>query len=253
MPEDIEVKEVEVKKVEVIEQVPIGIKRTKSFNPEKWQPKTELGRKVKAGEIKDLGEILNSGVKILEPEIIDFLLPNLESDLFAVGQSRGKFGGGKRTIWRQTQKKTSEGNKPNFATLAIVGNKDGYVGIGFGKSRETMPAREKSIREAKLNIIKVRRGCGSWECSCGKEHSIPFKITGRSSSVKIRLIPAPKGTKLCIEKECQRIMNFSGIKDIYSKTSKSTTKLNLIKACFNALKNLSDVKVKQSMPDVGEK
>ncbi|MEK6835809.1 MAG: 30S ribosomal protein S5 [Nanoarchaeota archaeon] len=240
MPEEV----VLVKEVEK-EQVPRGVQRTRSFDPEKWQPKTELGRKVKNGEIKSIDEILNSGLKILEPEIIDFLLPNLESDLFLVGQSRGKFGGGKRTIWRQTQKKTSEGNKPKFATLAIVGNKDGYVGIGFGKSRETMPAREKSIREAKLNVIKVRRGCGSWECGSGKEHSIPFKITGKSGSVLVILIPAPKGTKLCIEKECQKIMNFAGIKDIYSKTSKSKTKLNLIKACFYALKNLSSVKVKQ--------
>src|SRR3989344_7368509 len=108
-----------------------------------------------------------------------------------------------------------------------------------------MPAREKSIREAKLNVIKVKRGCGSWECSCGKDHSIPFKVEGKSASVKIILMPAPKGTKLTVEKECQKILNFAGIKDVYSKTSKSRTKMGLIKACFEALKNLSKVKVNQ--------
>ncbi len=228
----------------VVEEIPIGIKKFKDFDMGNWQPKTEIGRKVKTGEITNIDEILNSGKKIFEIEIVNTLLPNLQIELLLIGQSRGKFGGGKRTIWRQTQKKTSEGNKPKFATLALVGNKDGYIGIGFGKSKETMPAREKAIRNAKLNIIKVKRGCGSWECGCGKDHSIPFKIEGKSSSVTIRLIPAPKGTKLCVEKECQKILNFAGIKDIYSKTSKSTTKMGLIKACFNALRNLSHVKIK---------
>src|SRR4030042_762182 len=75
--------------------------------------------------------------------------------------SLGKMG--KRRAVRQTQKKTQEGNILSFATFAIVGNKDGYIGLGHGKSKETIPAREKAMRKAKLNIIKIRRGCGSWE------------------------------------------------------------------------------------------
>ena len=54
-------------------------------------------------------------------------------------------------------RKTAEGNKPHFAALAVVGNKNGYVGIGYGKARETVPAREKAVRNAKLNVIKIRR------------------------------------------------------------------------------------------------
>lgn len=237
--------EIELKEKEVLVEAPLGIQKKKEFNLENWQPKTEIGRKVKSGEITSIDEILSSGKRILETEIVDYLVPNIQVELLLVGQSKGKFGGGKRSIWRQTQKKTSEGNKPKFATFALVGNKDGYVGIGFGKSRETMPAREKAIRNAKLNLIKVKRGCGSWACGCGKDHSIPFKTEGKSSSVKLRLMPAPKGTKLTVEKECQKILEFAGIKDIYSKTSKSKTKMGLIKACFESLKNLSKVKVKQ--------
>ena len=161
-----------------------------------------------------------------------------------VGQSKGKFGGGKRSIWRQTQKKTAEGNKPKFAALAIVGNKNGYVGIGYGKSKETVPAREKAIRKAKLNLIKIRRGCGSWECGCKNPHSIPFEVNTRCGSVIVILKPAPKGTNLCVEKECAKILNFAGIKDVYSKTfGQSRTKYNLIKACFACLKKLSTTKV----------
>ena len=230
-------KEQEIQKVQekVLEEVPLGVQKTRGYNLDNWNPKTELGKRIKNGELNNIDEVLNSGKRILETEIVDYLLPDLQIELLLIGQSKGKFGGGKRSIWRQTQKKTSEGNKPKFATLALVGNKDGYVGIGFGKSKETMPAREKAIRNAKLNIIKVKRGCGSWECGCGKEHSIPFKVEGKSASVRLRLMPAPKGSNLKVEKECQKILNFAGIKDIYSKTSKSKTKMGLIKSCFDAL------------------
>ena len=239
----------EIEKVEdeIIQPIPeelIIVAKPNKINLDSWNPKTDLGKKVKNGEIKNIDEILESGRKILEAEIVDALIPNLETDLLLIGQSRGKFGGGKRTIWRQTQKKTSEGNKPKFGIMAIVGNKDGYIGIGLGKSKETMPSKEKAIRNAKLNIIKIKRGCGSWVCGCDKNHSIPFTATGKGGATRIKLMPAPKGTKLCIEKECQKILIFAGIKDIYSKSSDAKTKMNLVMACFNALKNLSKIKNK---------
>jgi small subunit ribosomal protein S5 len=216
------------------------------FNPEKWSPKTELGSRVKKGEIVSIDQIIDRGLPILEPEIVDALLPNLEVELLEVGQSKGKFGGGKRSIWRQTQKKSKEGNKPSFSTVAVVGNGNGYVGIGFGKAKETVPAREKAIRKAKLNIIKIKRGCGSWVCGCGAAHSIPFKVSGKWTSVHIELLPAPKGTSLCAEKECQKILKLAGFKDIYANARGQTkTKLNLIYACFKALQEISAVKVKE--------
>ena len=190
-------------------------------------------------------------MKILEPEIIDVLIPNLEYDLIEIGQSKGKFGGGKRSIWRQTQKKTREGNKPKFSTMVILGNKNGYVGYGRGKSKETMPAREKAIRQAKLNIIKIMRGCGSWQCGCSEPHSIPFKVIGRSSSSELKLMPAPKGTGLCLEEQCRKLLSFAGIKDVYSKSRGQTrTKINLINACFEALKQLSKTKIQEEYKKV---
>src|SRR3989338_978156 len=196
----------------IIEEVPIGIKREKGFDKEKWAPKTELGKKVKSGEISNIEEIFDRGYKILEPQIVDALMPDLESDLLSVGQSKGKFGGGKRSIWKQTQKKTKEGNKMKFSTLIIVGNKDGYVGIGIGKSKETMPAREKALKKAKINVIRIKRGCGSWESGGKNDYSIPFEISGKSGAAQIKLIPAPKGTGLCIEDECKKMLRIAGIK-----------------------------------------
>jgi len=220
-------------------------KETKpSIDVEGWHPKTELGKKVKSGEIKDIDQILDKQIPILEPEIVDVLIPNTESILIMVGQSKGKFGGGKRSIWRQTQKKTCEGNRPKFTSVAIVGNKDGYIGLGTGKAKETVPAREKAIKKAKLSLIKIKRGCGSWECSCAGPHSIPFKVRGKCGSVIIDIMPAPKGSSLRIEKECQKMLELAGISDVYSETKgQTTTKLNLIKACFAALKQLSQIRV----------
>ena len=225
-----------------------GIRRLeKTFDKEKWKPKTALGKKVKSGEITNINQILFTGQKILEPEIVDTLLPDLQYDLLTIGQSKGKFGGGKRSIWKQTQKKTREGNKPKFSTLAVVGNKDGYVGVGKGKAKETVPAREKAIRKAKLNIISVVRGCGSWECGCSTHHSIPFKIQGKSGSITITLMPAPKGVGLVSEGQVRKILGFAGIKDVYSKArGNTTTKLNLLFACFNALKKLNKIKIQSS-------
>lgn len=248
MPDQGKLPDVEEAKVEVVaptfEEAPTGVKTTKTFDSSSWQPRTELGKKVKSGEIKSLVEIFDKNQKIIETEIIDMMLPNLESELLTIGQAKGKFGGGKGSIWKQTQKKTSEGNQPSFATFVVVGNRDGYVGFGYGKSRETMPAREKAMKKAKLNIFGIRRGCGSWECGCKEPHSIPFKVKGRCGSTRITLMPAPKGTGLKVENECSRALALAGIKDVYSKTYGHTnTKTNLLAALLIALSQLSKMKV----------
>lgn len=211
---------------------------------EGWNPRTSLGKKVKSGDIKNIDEILDKGLKILEPQIVDSLLPGLEYDLLEVGQAKGKFGGGKGSIWKQTQKKTCEKSRLKFSTFAVVGNRDGYVGVGFAGGKETVPAREKAVRLAKLNIIKIRRACGSWACDCRTGHSIPFKVSGKCGGIIVVLMPAPKGAGLKVEKKCARILRLAGIEDVYSKTIGNTsTKLNLFMACFDALLNLSAVKV----------
>jgi len=226
------------------------IEKTRTFDKESWKPKTALGMKVKAGEIDSIDYILDNRLKIMEHQIVDTLMPNFNTELLLVGQSKGKFGGGQRRVFRQTQKKTREGNKPRFGTFAIIGNEDGYIGIGYGKSKETVPAREKAIRNAKLNVIKILRGCGSWQCGCKNPHSVPFTIESSCGSVTIRLIPAPRGTGLCIERECRKVLNIAGIKDIWSQTFGQTrTKLNLIYACFGALKKLTEMKVQNKVAE----
>ena len=209
-----------------IEQTPI----------QAWSPKTQIGKEVKSGKIKNIDEILLSGKKILEPEIVDSLI-TVEKDLLLVGQSKGKFGGGKRRAWRQTQKKTMEGNIITFSSLAVIGDKNGHVGIGLGKSKETLPSREKAVRLAKLNVIKVNRGCGHFDCSCSEPHSIPYVVEGKCGSVILKLIPAPQGTGLVVSDECKKILKLAAIKDInsYGKGQGRTT-INSANACIEALK-----------------
>ncbi|MCX6748096.1 MAG: 30S ribosomal protein S5 [Candidatus Pacearchaeota archaeon] len=202
-----------------------------------WLPKTGLGKLVKEGKIKSIDEVIEK-YKILEAEIVDSLIP-IKSDLLNIGQSKGKFGGGKRRVWRQTQRKSAEGNIPTFSCLSVVGDENGHVGLGLGKAKETLPAREKAARKAKVNVIKIKRGCGSFDCSCNELHSIPFRVEGKCSSVKIILLPAPQGTGLVIGDECKKILRLAGIKDIYSKVFGQTrTTINLAKACMDALGKL---------------
>jgi len=242
--EELEKKEEAVEKAEKV----VEVKRDRWRRDEKedlgaWVPKTELGKLVKEGKIKNIDEIFDSGKKILESQIVDMLIPTLQSDLIMIGQAKGKFGGGKRRFWRQTQRKTAEGNVPSFACMAIVGDNNGHVGIGIGKSRETLPAKGKAVREAKLSLIKVGRGCGSFDCSCSDLHSIPLKARAKVGSSIMELMPAPKGTGLVIDDECKKIMKAAGIKDIYSRTFGQTrTKINLGIACFEALKKIGEMK-----------
>jgi small subunit ribosomal protein S5 len=202
-----------------------------------WEPKTKLGQKVREGKIKNIDEILDNNDKILEPQIVD-LLTDLKTDLISMGQSKGKFGGGKRRAWRQTQRKTKEGNVPTFSALAVVGDGKGHVGIGTGKSMETLPARDKAVRKAKLNVIKVTLGDGSFDSVGGGNSSIPFQVEGKAGSVRVILMPAPPGTGLVVGDELKKILKLAGIKDVYSKTfGKKRTTFNFAKACMQALQN----------------
>ena len=182
---------------------------------------------------------MGSGKKILESEIVDTLLKGMKNEMLMIGQAKGKFGGGKRRAWRQTQKKTKEGNVATFAVMAVIGNGNGYIGIGYGRAKETLPAREKAIRSAKLNIMKIARGCGSYDCSCEETHSIPFAAEGKCASVRIKLMPAPQGTGLVVGDEIKKILRLAGIKDAYSKTfGQKRSTINLAKATMAALRKL---------------
>ena len=250
-PEELEKIEKAIVATEKTEELPVPTTRKTRDEIEKerqasalasWVPKTELGKLVKAGKEKDIDKILEKSKKIVEPELVDYLI-KLESDLLSIGQAKGKFGGGKRRAWRQTQKKTMEGNVTSFSCMAVVGDKNGHVGIGIGKANETLPSRTKALRSARLNIIKVIRGFETKEAPGSKPHTVPFVVKGKCSSVTVKLIPAPRGTGLVIGDECKKILRLAGIEDVYSMTKGQTrTVFNYANACIDALKKIGRMK-----------
>jgi small subunit ribosomal protein S5 len=209
-----------------------------------WIPKTQLGRDVRAGKVKNIDEIFERCEKIMEPQIVDLLIPGLKTDTLFIGQSKGKFGGGKRRAFRQTQKATKEGKVMTFGVMAVVGDSNGHIGVGYGRASETLPAKEKAIRKAKLNLVKIQRGCGSYDCSCDHEHSVPLTVSGKCSSVRVKLMPAPQGTGLVVGDEMKKILRLVGIKDVYSKCSgKVNTTFNTAKACMKALEKIGELRL----------
>ncbi|MBI5459049.1 30S ribosomal protein S5 [Methanobacterium sp.] len=198
------------------------------YNTEEWEPKTNLGRMVKEGQITSIDEIFDRGLPIMELEIVDSLLPDLEEEVMDVNL---------------VQRMHKSGRKVNFRVIVAVGNKNGYVGLGQGKAKEVGPAIRKAVDNAKYNVIKVRRGCGDWGCVCGREHTVPFKVEGKKGSVRVTLIPAPGGVGMVIGNVGKTILGLAGIDDVWSQTMGQTqTTINFAGAVFDALKKLSMVK-----------
>ena len=164
-------------------------------------------------------------------------------EVIYIGGSPGKGGGIRRTATKMTARMHKSGRRFKLSALALVGNGDRIIGIGRATSTEHRTALEKAVKNAKLGVIRVRRGCGSWECGCGGGHSVPFKVSGKEGSVHVTILPAPKGVGIVASEEVRKILKLAGIKDVWVKTSGSTaTRSNLALAFFDALKNLNSGK-----------
>jgi small subunit ribosomal protein S5 len=221
---------------------PMRRRETAPAQQKVWVPRTQLGRLVADGTITDIAEIMNKGHPIMEVEIVDKLVPELnEKDYQEVLNIN------------MVQRMTDSGRRVQFSVIAIVGNKNGYVGMGSGKSREVGPAIRKAVDNAKLNLIQVRRGCGSWECGCGTPHSVPFKAKGECASVTVELIPAPKGLGLAMGEVGKKILTLAGIRDVWSKSFGQTqTTPNFAGAVFNALSTMGSMSLTEhQVKDIG--
>ena len=207
--------------------------REKRFNDTAdWVPKTRLGKMVQKGEITTMGDALRTGLPLREAEIVDVLLPDLEDEVLDVNM---------------VQRMTDSGRRVSFTVVTVVGNRDGYVGVAKAKGKEVGPCIRKCIDVAKLNIIEVRRGCGSWECGCGTPHSLPFTAKGKSSSVEVTFKSAPKGIGLAVAGVPKHILSMAGIQDAWGFTRGHTrTTINYAFATFNALQHGSSARVSET-------
>ena len=188
------------------------------------------------GEILTYEQALATGYPIREVEIVDALLPEMEDDVLSVNM---------------IQRMTDSGRRVRFNVLCAVGNKDGYVGLSVCKGKEVASTIQKAINQAKLNLVPVLRGNGSWESAEGPGNSIPFKATGRSGSTRVTLLPAPSGKGLVIGDYGRRVLTLAGVEDVWSRSSGQTrSTINFARATYNALEELSKTKVSDQ---VGER
>ncbi|OIO24535.1 30S ribosomal protein S5 [Candidatus Micrarchaeota archaeon CG1_02_55_22] len=205
----------------------------RSFDAKDWNPKTALGRKIKSGEITSLEEILSTGARILEPEVVDALLPDLREEVLEV---------------TSTQRMTAYGRKMQMRAVVVVGDSKGFVGAGVGKAADTRDAIAEALKSAKKNIIHVRLGNGSWEeTGAGESHSLEREAVGRSSSTKIVIKPAPRGVGIVANKTSKSVLKLAGVKDAWTFTNGRTRNiLNMVLATMNALDTLNRLKMGSS-------
>lgn len=192
-------------------------------NLEQWVPKTSLGKMVQEGRITSIEEVFREGFPIHEPQVVDTLLTDLQEEVLDINL---------------VQKQTDAGEKSRFKAIVVVGNRDGYVGLGAGKAKQVRPAIEKAAANARLKIVPIRRGCGSWQCGCGKPHSIPFQIRGKCGGVEVVVIPGPRGLGLVASEAAKNIFRLAGIHDCWTRSYGSTrTVPSFTYAVFNSLRN----------------
>ncbi|RLI08844.1 30S ribosomal protein S5 [Candidatus Bathyarchaeota archaeon] len=196
---------------------------------EEWVPRTRVGKLVYEGKITSLEELFAEGYKIREPEIADALVPNLQEEVITIVL---------------VQKQTDAGEKTRFRAVVAVGNENGVIGLGSGKARHVRVAIDKAAQDARMNLIIVRRGCGSWECGCGRPHSLPFRVEGKCGAVRAVLIPGPRGLGLVAGETAKIILRLAGIKDCWTRAYGPTrTVPSYAYAVFDALKKTYEMVV----------
>jgi len=120
------------------------------------------------------------------------------------------------------------GRRFSFAALVVVGDRNGSVGVGYGKANEVPSAVEKGVSEAKKNLKRVNL----------KGRTIPHPVIGRFGASRVVMLPASAGTGVIAGKKLRPLLELAGIHDVLTKAYGSTSPKNLLKAGENALSQL---------------
>ena len=114
-----------------------------------------------------------------------------------------------------------------FAALTVVGDGDGRIGMGKGKSREVPVAVQKAMEEARRNLLKVSL----------KNCTIHHRVMGHHGAASVLMMPAPKGTGIIAGGPMRAVFEVMGITDIVAKSHGSSNPYNMVRATLDALRN----------------
>ena len=188
-------------------------------NLERWRPKTKIGHMVRNGIIKSIDPILRESLRIKETEIITKLIPNLSDVVLSL---------------KPVQKMTGSGQRMRFKAVVVVGDKNGHIGLGYSSGKEAPDAIRNALNRAKLQIRTIR--LGYYAHAFGEPHTIPVKSSGKCGSVRVRILPAARGSGIVASYLAKTILELAGVKDCYTKSKGSTaTKENTAKAIIQGL------------------
>jgi small subunit ribosomal protein S2e len=189
-------------------------------------PVTKLGRLVKDRKITSLEEIFMFSLPIKEYQIVDELFRDKKDTPQELRDEVMKV--------MPVQKQTTAGQRTRFKAYVAVGDGNGHIGLGLKAAKEVATAIRGAIINAKMNLVPVRRGY--WGFNAGNPHTVPQKVTGKCGSVRVRLIPAPRGSGIVASLIPKKLLNMAGIEDVYSSSTGHTrTRGNLAMAVFAAL------------------
>jgi small subunit ribosomal protein S5 len=120
------------------------------------------------------------------------------------------------------------GRRFSFSALVTVGDQAGVVGWGFGKAKQVPSAVEKSVKDARKQLVRIPM-VGT---------TIPHEVTGKFCSSKVVLIPAAPGTGVIASAQVRAVLESAGIRDILTKCFGSNNPVNVVKATFDGLAQL---------------
>lgn len=132
---------------------------------------------------------------------------------------------------RRVAKTVKGGRNMRFSVTVVVGNGEGYVGVGLGKAQEIPEAVRKAIEDAKKNLIYVP--------TVGT--TIPHRILGIFGAGQVFIMPAAPGTGVIAGSSVRIVLEAAGIKDVRAKSIGSSNTANMAYATMEGLTNLTTV------------
>lgn len=129
---------------------------------------------------------------------------------------------------QRVTKVTKGGRAFGFSAIVVVGDENGVVGQGLGKSKEVASAIAKAVEDAKKNLVRIPLTKGS----------IPHEQKGKYGGARVLLLPAAAGTGVIAGGAIRAVLESVGVHDVLSKNQGSSNPHNVVKATFDALLRL---------------